>query len=415
MRLRTWPILAVSFGTLIVLIALSGGGALRRAQEIFAEISTLHGNYRRSERVLSQVRSEIHLSGVLVRDYLLDPSNIAAGRYREELLSMRASMAGELDELSRTMSPEDAPKLASLRKELDGYWGSLDPLFEWTPQQKMSFSALFLRKQVLPRREAALSIAHEIAGLNQANLERQRHLVGQKQSELPRYVTKMLAITILLGLLVAAGTMFRTSRLERRATVERRKTELAEQELRRLSQELVRAQEEERRSISRELHDEVGQMLTALRMELRSLEQLRQGPAELFQAHLDDSKALSEKALRVVRDLAMGLRPSMLDDLGLGPAVEWQGRDSPAIWHPGDGANRRHPDQPHRSSPHVRLQGSAGSPHQLRASRPGQGDPDHGVWRRRLDFARHSGRWPGIRCFGVARSRARADWHAKSA
>ena len=88
----------------------------------------------------------------------------------------------------------------------------------------------------------------------------------------------------------------------------------------------MQAQEAERKLISRELHDEVGQMLTALRMELRSLQDLRTSPGDQFSAHLEGAKRLTEQSLRALRDMAMGLRPSMLDDLGLGSAVQWQAR-----------------------------------------------------------------------------------------
>jgi signal transduction histidine kinase len=98
-------------------------------------------------------------------------------------------------------------------------------------------------------------------------------------------------------------------------------------ELRHLSQQLVQAQEEERKSISRELHDEIGQMLTGLKMELANLEEFRNFPGDEFGKHLAETKALTEQTMRSVRDLAMGLRPSMLDDLGLEPALRWQARE----------------------------------------------------------------------------------------
>ncbi len=327
MRTRTWPILAIAFGTLLVLVAASGVANLRRTRQIYAEVSTLHENYQRIQRTLNEVRTEIHLSGVLVRDYLLDPSQLAAGPYREQLLALRSSMAKELDELKHLIGNEDAPKLERLRDELDRYWDSLDPLFEWTLRQKIAFSSIFLRQQVLPRRNTVLALARELRDLNQANLERQRLNIDRKQSELPVYLGKLLAVTLLLGLLVAGVSIYRINRLEQSTELEWRRAERAERELRSLSQQLVQAQEEERKAISRELHDEVGQMLTALRMELRNLEELRTASADQFGSHLDDAKQLSEQALRAVRDLAMGLRPSMLDDLGLGPAVEWQARE----------------------------------------------------------------------------------------
>ena len=67
-------------------------------------------------------------------------------------------------------------------------------------------------------------------------------------------------------------------------------------------------------------------MLTGLRMELRSLQDLRTAPEEEFVTHLEGAKRLAEQSLRSLRDMAMGLRPSLLDDLGLGPAVQWQAR-----------------------------------------------------------------------------------------
>ena len=89
------------------------------------------------------------------------------------------------------------------------------------------------------------------------------------------FIRHMLAITVLIGAAIAGVTVLRMTRLENRSQQERQRAEAAENELRRLSRQLVQAQEEERKSISRELHDEVGQMLTALRMELRSLQELR--------------------------------------------------------------------------------------------------------------------------------------------
>jgi signal transduction histidine kinase len=140
------------------------------------------------------------------------------------------------------------------------------------------------------------------------------------------FIRRMLVLTIVLGVVIAGITVFRMSRLENKSLEQRTRAEAAEQELRRLSRQLVQAQEEERKVISRELHDEVGQMLTALRMELRSLQDLRTAPEGEFNEHLEGARLLAEQSLRALRDIAMGLRPSMLDDLGLGSAVQWQAR-----------------------------------------------------------------------------------------
>ncbi len=96
---------------------------------------------------------------------------------------------------------------------------------------------------------------------------------------------------------------------------------LAEDALRHLSQRLLTAQEDERRRIARELHDEVGQVLTSVKLTLQWL-QRELGPAAPAR-RLDDSLADVDRAIAGVRDLALQLRPALLDELGLASALRW--------------------------------------------------------------------------------------------
>ncbi len=117
--------------------------------------------------------------------------------------------------------------------------------------------------------------------------------------------------------------------LESRSEEQKARAQDAERQMRELSQQLVAAQEEERRKLSRELHDHVGQMLTALRMELGRIDRLRGDlPAERRRfRRRPECRQLVDDMVHIVRDLALGLRPSMLDDFGLQPALEWLTRD----------------------------------------------------------------------------------------
>jgi signal transduction histidine kinase len=326
MRSRGVPVLIFGFGTLVILIALTGIGTYRRGQQIRAEVASLYELDRKVTASLHELEADIHLSGIFVRDYLLDPSHLTADLHRRELLAVRRRTEQRLQELGTSVGMEDPAALNRLQFEVDSYWDSLEPVFAWTPQQKMSLGSIFLRRQVLPRRDAVLALAGHIQKLTQVSLTRQRQRLRRSEVEFRRYLWAMLGITVSLGLLVAALSILRIHTLERQAREQQRRTAQAEQELRRLSQQLVQAQESERKSLSRELHDQVGQMLTALRMELASLGTLRDSPPD-FERHLREAKALAEQTLAAVRDLATGLRPAMLDDLGLGPALEWQGRD----------------------------------------------------------------------------------------
>ncbi len=95
----------------------------------------------------------------------------------------------------------------------------------------------------------------------------------------------------------------------------------ARERLESLSNQLIVAEEAERRRIARELHDDVGQVLTAVGANLRAVE-LSPERTTLFR-RLEDSLDLIDGALKRIRDLSLELRPSVLDDFGLVRALEW--------------------------------------------------------------------------------------------
>jgi PAS domain S-box-containing protein len=87
-----------------------------------------------------------------------------------------------------------------------------------------------------------------------------------------------------------------------------------------LSRRLIDVQETERRHIARELHDEVGQVLTGLKL---LVETSRSLPAESISSRLDQALALVDELATQVQELSLNLRPAMLDDLGLLPTLAW--------------------------------------------------------------------------------------------
>lgn len=329
MRFRTWPVAAIALGALLVLVVISVLESSRRAQEIYTQLDALNERYHHVEATLRRLRSDVNLSGIYVRDYLLDPSSERAADNRARIADYRRANVASFNELQSMIqgSPASDQRLASLRAQLEAYWAALDPLFDWSPAEKASQSAGFLRREVIPRRQAALAIASEIEELNNTTMDTQRTEVAMRHAELRQDLYRLLWLGLGLGLLVALPAVYRLRRMESRSEDERRVAEEAEHRMRELSQQLVATQEEERKKLSRELHDHVGQVLTALRMELGSIDRLRgtdDGP--LAQA-VAESRQLVDNMVRTVRDLALGLRPSMLDDFGLQPALEWLVRD----------------------------------------------------------------------------------------
>jgi PAS domain S-box-containing protein len=95
----------------------------------------------------------------------------------------------------------------------------------------------------------------------------------------------------------------------------------AQEAMRSYSRRLIEAQETERQSIARELHDEIGQVLTAVRINLQSAQ--RSSGTEAYLLRIEDSIVVVDEALKRVRELSLQLRPSLLDDLGLTAALRW--------------------------------------------------------------------------------------------
>jgi signal transduction histidine kinase len=114
-------------------------------------------------------------------------------------------------------------------------------------------------------------------------------------------------------LLARIRTIMRLNRY-RRLGEERRRFEA-------LSRQLLTVQERERRSLAVELHDEIGQVLTAVKLRLLQLGQA--GGLRRAEPALAESLQSVDQALQQVRQLALDLRPSLLDDLGLEPALRW--------------------------------------------------------------------------------------------
>jgi len=324
-RFRTWPVAALGLGGLLLLILVSMLTLSEKAQDIYAELDHLNTHHHEVDAKLRRLRSDVNLSGIFVRDYLLDVASERAPDYRRQLTAFRTQNMATLAELRALAGPSEH-HIDSLQTKLEEYWETFEPLFDWTPAEKILQSARFLRREVVPRRDAVLAIAQEVEEFNNTNLAAQRGEISRQYDAFRDDLRRVVWRSLLLGVVVALIAVFRLRVLERRSEDQREITERAERQTRELSQRLVAAQEEERKHLSRELHDHVAQVLTALKMELRRID-LGLATPDGGRRAVAECRRLVDQLFRTVRDLALGLRPSMLDDFGLQAALEWHARD----------------------------------------------------------------------------------------
>jgi signal transduction histidine kinase len=143
------------------------------------------------------------------------------------------------------------------------------------------------------------------------------------------YLVKPLVPEVLRSKVAVFVEMHRKSAELAREIAERRRAEQrlreSEQRLRELAAHLVSVREEERAHIAREIHDELGQVLTGLKMEVTWLASRLAEAALLEKA--EAMSGLIESTIRAVRRISTGLRPEVLDDMGLVAGIDWQAKE----------------------------------------------------------------------------------------
>jgi signal transduction histidine kinase len=322
-----WALLC-GFGGLLILMAFAGFDTISALDKIRRGGDHIHSEFLRRDRALEQIRGDLYLSGTYVRDYLLEPEPASAELHRKKLETTRSDMEHTLAGYRGQLRSGEEGPFQTLRADLDSYWKLLDPIFKWSPAERKQKGYTFLRDEVFPRRVTMLKIADQIAEINQEDLRLGDQGILELFSGFRQRAILTVSISLILGLLLAGVTMRIILSLQHNAADRFEEVSAARGELKRLSARLVNAQEEERKGIARELHDEVGQSLSALVLGLGNLScAIRARGINAFDAEIESVRSLAESSVRVVRNISLLLRPSMLDDLGLVPALQWQARE----------------------------------------------------------------------------------------
>lgn len=294
----------------------------RRIDDVQKQAAEVASRYLRAQESLSTVRAQVLVSSVRVRDALLNPDPQSLAGYREELHRIHGVIGTALDAYEPVM--ESAPgqdHVRNLRAEVDQFHRTSLAVLAETGGASTSVVRDLLNQRIIPRREAAVRISEDIQSLNRLAFVRQQadiaeiHRIAETQS----WRRLGLALATSLGVLLVAALY--SSRLEARLHQQMDRDARMSQELHNATIKLIGAQEDERRVIARELHDEVGQVLTALQVEL-SLADRKLAAAGVSIEPLEEAHNIAAGALTTVRDLSQLLRPAVLDDLGLPAAID---------------------------------------------------------------------------------------------
>jgi signal transduction histidine kinase len=165
---------------------------------------------------------------------------------------------------------------------------------------------------------------HQLFGVSPGGMPEKRMLMssrstGQTVALSRRYAAALRQLKRETGRREAVQKALEVSERHYRESLD--ESRLMQEHLRRLSHEILFAQEEERKRISRELHDEIGQTLTAINVKLAGLQKEADVNTEGLKKHIATTRRLVEESMNTVHRFARDLRPPLLDDLGLIPAL----------------------------------------------------------------------------------------------
>jgi signal transduction histidine kinase len=284
----------------------------------------------KSDAVVSAFRERSHLlealRGLMLRSARSPESDAERGMDASDLPSahLRANQLLETFRASLEASGDEATqqRLRDLRFSIDRYWDALPAMRAWNGEHPRGTTQV----AETPGRKQVRHIARQIMDLNREQQDRAEAQLRIEQERLQREIVIASALSLFAIVGLIAGISFRIRTVELYAKQQYRDVLQARDELKTFAGRLEDAQEEERRKLSRELHDEFGQTMAAALVELSRIQEGMTDEEET-QAQLGRVKLDLESSMRSIRDVALMLRPSMLDDLGLVPALRWQARE----------------------------------------------------------------------------------------
>jgi len=279
---------------------------------------------RRASLQLLRLQNDAYLLAISLHDLALGPGAYPIRDSQPQFTRLESDMQDALEREGHVAvsTPLSDEKRARLAIALRQFGSSSDQVFSLAASGDDSRVRQAARAELEPRR---VEISEEVSELLRLNDQAQDQAAQRVSAVYSGVKTDVLLLTGLLFLL-ALGTGLYTFRANRR-TFERLQ-HLTEQlrtqsgQLRKLSWKLIDVQEDTLRQVSRDLHDEFGQILTGVGLMLRRAGQ-RAAPDPALVQQLEEVKLVAEETLQRIREQSQMFRPAVLDDFGLEQTLEW--------------------------------------------------------------------------------------------
>src|SRR5262245_43231116 len=314
----------LGFSLMVTLWVVTGYQFTRGLADAERKSAETASRYVQAQEALSSLRPHVLAASGIVRDALFESGQSPPVSARADLESELLAIDGVVRRYRAPIdSADERERLHRLSGESDHFARVLRRVME-TGALAADGRALFAH-DVLPRRTDLLVVTEDLQAVNRATFLRYQNDRAAEHGAAELQAAEHLGFALLFSVAIAAMATLYSARLEKRLRSQLQQDAMKTRALQDLSIKMIRAQEDERRRIARELHDEVGQALTAIKVELTIAE--RAIGASAAAGALNDGHAITDGALHSGRDLSRLLHPAALDDLGLPEAVDAYLRD----------------------------------------------------------------------------------------
>jgi signal transduction histidine kinase len=302
-------ILIAGFGGMLLIFGIAAVEAVRLLGAVRAENQALRTAAVERANELNTVRYCVLLS----QRYINENETEA-----QEAADLRSQWTRMMSDLAAYHMAGEPAQFEELRQMLRQHWQGLDRAIADSLQPE----------EVRPLRVSAVEITARVEDIDAKQTAATEIAIQNQVERLGQGLGVSLNVALAAALILAVGSGLYILKIEQQNQRRYEQIVAARRDLEQLSARLVDAQETERRTISRELHDQVGQTLNAVLVDAANLASRIPADDEVGQKYLKNIRSYADASVNSIRDISLLLRPSMLDDLGLIAALEWQARET---------------------------------------------------------------------------------------
>ncbi len=321
--------LAISFGLLIILMAISGGSIVFLASEIQSDIRLIQDNYTQTVRLIGLVETDVNQQRILVRDLVFMTDSSQRNTARMQIDSVMENIISLLAQTQRiVILPEELGNFQTYITAIDQYFDAIREVIDSANAGNQDIANQLLRTKMVPYRNRLKAISLRLVESNiNAEQTTRRHINDLESRFL---ITGVLILVLSLGLSLFIYRFVLVSfrrYIQSIISAEREQKRLLEllterqKKIEKLMVSVSSVEEDQRKRISQELHDSIGHGLTIAKFHVDSARSTITMPPPDAGDHLDQALGAIRSTLAESRRIAYELRPTLLDDLGLKVAV----------------------------------------------------------------------------------------------